>query len=550
MTAATAILTEAMGCHNAGEISRAETLYHAVLAQDPGNLAALVYLGAIALGRGDGAAAMSYADRALMHGRDHAPAWNIKGLAAARLGQAREALDCYERALRLDPGSFDAAANRAAALFSLRRFDEAVKACRLLLRARPDFAAAHCILGNALFESGRLEEAIPSFDAALIHAPRMAEAHNGRANVLRRIGRIEDAIAGYSAAIGCNASFAQAYNNRGVAWQFLRRYEEAVADYDAAIALSPDNADAHWNRALVLLLRGDYENGWPAYEWRWKSTALRHTARTFAAPQWRGEDITGKTILIHAEQGLGDTLQFCRYVPLVAARGARVVVQVHMALSNLLAKLEGAAQVITAQDAIPPIDVHCPLLSLPAVFHTTVDTIPAQVPYIKLDPMVPIIWSARLGPRRGRRRIGLVWAGRPDHHNDHNRSLPVEKIAPWLDLGFEVHCLQKEIKYADRNWAASRGVIFHDHELIDMTDTAGLIAGMDVVISVDTAPAHLAGACGRPTWVLLPYAPDFRWLTERDDSPWYPTARLFRQEAPGDWTAVISAVTDQLRALA
>ena len=549
MTAVTAILNEAMGCHNAGDLSRAEALYHAVLEQDPGNLAALVYLGAIVLGRGDGAAAMAYADRALARDKTHTPAWNIKGLAATRLGQADEALYYYERALRLDPGSFDAAANRAATLLSLWRFDEAVKACGLLLRARPDFAAAHCILGNALFESGRFEEAIPSFDAALAHAPRMAEAHNGRANVLRRIGSTEDAIAGYSAAISCNPSFAEAYNNRGVAWQFLRRYEDAVADYDAAIAISPDNADAHWNRALVLLLRGDYERGWPEYEWRWKSTALRHMARTFAAPQWRGEDITGKTILIHAEQGLGDTLQFCRYVPLMAARGARVVFQVHTTVLSLLRKLDGAAQVITAQDTIPAIDVHSPLLSLPAAFQTTVNTIPAQVPYIKVDPMVPIVWSARLGSRRGRRRIGLVWAGRPDHHNDHNRSLPVEKITPWLDLGLEVHCLQKEIKYADRVWATPRGVIFHDHELADMADTAGLIANMDLVISVDTAPAHLAGACGRPTWVLLPYAPDFRWLTDRDDSPWYPTATLFRQETPGDWTAVIAAVTDQLRAI-
>lgn len=535
-----------MACHNAGDLAQAETLYRAVLDLAPDDVSALTFLAVILLGRGDLVAATACVERALARDPAHVTAWNVKGLVAARSGQSRAALECYDRALHLDPGSFDTAANRAATLLDLRKFGAAVSACKQLLRARPDFASAHCILGNALFEIGRFEDALPCFDAALTYAPRMAEAHNGRANALRRIGRIEDAIAGYSAAIDCNPAFALAYNNRGVARQFLRRYKDAIADYDAAIAISPANADTQWNRALVLLLSGDYENGWPAYEWRWKSAAMRHLARTFAVPQWRGEDIAGKTILIHAEQGLGDTLQFCRYVPLVAARGARVVFQVHVALRNLLAKLEGAAQVLGADDTVPRIDVHCPLLSLPAAFQTTVDTIPAKVPYVKVDPMVPIIWSARLAPRRGRRRVGLVWAGRPEHHNDHNRSLPVAMIAPWLDLGVEVHCLQKEVTPADRVWAEPRGVIFHGDKLVDMNETAGLVANMDVVISVDTAMAHLAGAMARPTWVLLPYAADFRWLTHPTECPWYPTARLFRQETPGDWQGVAAAVAGEL----
>lgn len=549
MAAVNALLDEAIGRHNAGDIGRAEALYRAVLERDPGNLAALVYLGVIVIGRGDGAAAMAYADRALMSDRDHAPAWNLKGLAAARLGQARAAVDYYDRALQLDPGSIDAAANRAAAQLDLEDFKGAVRSCRQLLQTRPEVASSHCILGVALFRLGSFEDALVAFDAALSRAPRMAEAHNGRANVLRRLGRTEEAIAAYSAAIDCNPAFADAYSNRGVAQQFLRRYTEAIADYDAALTISPANADAHWNRALVLLLRGDYETGWPAYEWRWKSAAMRHLARTFAVPQWRGEDIAGKTILIHAEQGLGDTLQFCRYVPLVAARGARVVFQVHRALVSLLAKLEGAAQVIGADDTIPPVDIHCPLMSLPAAFQTTVDTIPARVSYIKVDPMVPIVWSARLGPRNGRRRVGLVWAGRPENQNNHNRNLPVENIAPWLDLGLEIHCLQKDVVYADRGWAAPRGVIFHDHELESMNDTAGLVANMDAVIAVDTAMAHLAGAMGRPTWVLLSYAADFRWLTHPTECPWYATARLFRQETPGDWQGVADAVSGEFGTL-
>lgn len=452
----------------------------------------------------------------------------------------------YLRVLAADPENAVARMNRAAILLDRGDAEGAAADCRDVLRTGTH-AAACCILGIALFNLERPEEALAAFDAALLQAPDMAEAHNGRANVLRGLGRHQEAIFGYSRAIACNPGFADAYSNRGVAWQYLRCYAEALFDYDAAIARAPAHPDAHWNRALVLLLLGDYAAGWAEYEWRWKSKAMRALVRDFAVPQWRGEDVSGRTLLIHAEQGLGDTLQFCRYIALVAARGARVVLEVPRPLARLLAHLAGTAQVITAGDVFPPFDLHCPLLSLPMIFATTVETIPAEVPYIVPAAGQLAEWRARLGPRR-RPRVGLVWAGRPTHHNDRNRSLPSLQIAAWRDLPVEFHCLQKEVTADDRARLGA-WMTFHDHALSDLADTAALAAAMDVVVTVDTSAAHLAGALALPVWILLPFAGDFRWLLDRDDSPWYPTARLFRQLAPGDWSSVVDSIAAELRQL-
>ncbi len=542
-----ALLDAAVARHQAGDLAGAEVLYRHVLEGDPGNLAAHVNLGILNLGRGHTAAALAGADAALARDDTHARAWNLKGLALVGGGDPRAALTCYDRALACDPSSADAAANRAAVLLDLEDAAGAADACRAVLRTRPD-APCHCILGLALFHQNLPTEAVAEFDAALTLAPGMTEAHNGRANALRRLGRLEEAILGYTQAIACNPGAADAYNNRAVAWQYLRRIPEALADYDAALARAPAHTEARWNRGLVRLLAGDYERGFQDYEERWRSAVMRRHARAFSVPQWRGEDVAGKTILIHAEQGLGDALQFCRYVPLVAARGARVVLEVHKPLRRLLTRLPGAAVVITSDDPPPAIDLHCPMLSLPAAFKTTVDTIPAAVPYLAPDPDVAAAWRTKLGPRR-RPRVGVVWAGRPDNQNDINRSMPVETLAPWLAAGVEFHCLQKQVSAQDRAWAEARGVIFHDQALADFADTAALAASMDVVISVCTSVAHLAGALGLPTWIALCFAADWRWLLHRADSPWYPTARLFRQPARDNWAAVAEEVAAELRKL-
>ena len=464
-----------------------------------------------------------------------------------RAGDLAGADALYLRMLEADPGNLAARLNRAAIRLDLGDAEGAAAVCRDLLQAGA-YAAAHCILGLALFKLDRPDEALVELNAALALAPDMAEAHNGLANVLRRLGRVEEAIVAYSQAITCNPASAEAYSNRGVAWQYLRRIPEALADFGAAIARTPGHVEARWNRALVRLLQGDYLQGWPDYELRWRSAAMRKHVRNFAMPQWRGEDISGKTILIHAEQGLGDVLQFCRYVPLVAAREARVLLEVHKPLRRLLSTLEGASLVVTPGEAAPPADLHCPMLSLPAAFGTTLDTIPAADSYLTSDPALAAAWRAKLGSG-AMPRVGVVWAGRPDNQNDVNRSMPVEMLAPLLTAGVELHCLQKEVSAQDRAWAEPRGVVFHDRDLGDFADTAALVANMDAVVSVCTSVAHLAGALGLPTLVALCFAADWRWLLDRADSPWYPSARLFRQPAPGDWAPVMDDVAAELRKL-
>lgn len=471
-----------------------------------------------------------------------------EGIRRHQAGDLAGAEALYRKVLDAAPETAAALVNLAGLLLGQGDVPAALALVDRALRVNGDNAAAHCIRGIVLFNLGHDPDAVREFEQALASAPDMAEAHNGLANVRRRQGRLEDAIAGYSRAIAANPGLADAYSNRGVASASLRRIPEALADYDAALARAPTHAGARWNRALALLLEGDYARGWPDYEERWRTVMRPHT-RAFPAPQWRGEDIAGKTILIHAEQGLGDALQFCRYVPLVAARGARVVCEVHKPLRRLFGALAGVSLLMTSDEAKPPFDLHCPMLSLPGAFGTTLETVPAAAPYLAADPVLVEAWRARLGPRR-RLRIGVVWAGRPDNQDHATRSMPVEMLAPVLDAGAEVHCLQKEVSAPDRAWAAPRGMIFHDHALADFAETAALAAQLDVVVSVCTATAHLAGALGLPVWVLLCFAADWRWLRDREDSPWYPTARLFRQPGPGDWPAVTARVAAALRGLA
>jgi hypothetical protein len=338
------------------------------------------------------------------------------------------------------------------------------------------------------------------------------------------------------------------HNNRGNALQDLMRHDEALASLARAVALKPDYASAYWNESLTRLLQGDFEAGWKLYEWRWRMDSPNWPA---GIPQWLGEErLNGKTIVLHAEQGLGDAIQFCRYAKLVAARGATVLLQVRPALTALLRNLEGVSRVTAGGERLPPHDFHCPLLSLPLAFKTRLETIPADVPYLFADPQRATRWRRRLGDAPSP-RTGLVWAGSMTHKNDRNRSLPLLRLLEALPAGIRCYSLQKELRDGDRELLRQRPEIVHlGDDLADLTDTAALLSELDLVISADTSVVHLAGAMGKPVWVLLPFAPDWRWLLDRDDSPWYPTARLFRQTAIGDWAGVLSRVSDELTATA
>ena len=329
----------------------------------------------------------------------------------------------------------------------------------------------------------------------------------------------------------------------------MLRFEAALECYDRVRALQPDFVDAHYNKSLCRLLTGDLVRGFATHEWRWETAQHRSFKRDFKQPLWTGgEDIAGKTVLLHAEQGFGDTIQFCRYAPLVAARGARVVLEVQEPLFALMTGLQGVAELRARGEVLPDFDLHCPLLSLPRAFATRLETVPATVPYLRAAPEKTAHWGERLGVK-ARPRIGLAWSGRPTHKNDHNRSI---ELAVFLQIfaGIEADLvsLQREMRDADAELLRTRGGVVHfGADLKDFADTAALIVNLDLVVAVDTSVVHLAGALGKPVWVLLPFIPDWRWLLDRPDSPWYPTARLFRQDDSRQWDGVIARVNAALR---
>jgi tetratricopeptide (TPR) repeat protein len=566
--------------HKLGRLAEAIASYERALSARPTFVEALANRGnALAeLGRREEALA-SY-ERALAVRPDHADVLFHRGGVLHDLGRSDEALASYERALTARPDFAEARFNRAVLLQARGRHEAALADYERVVGERPDHAEAHGNRGVVLTELKRLDEAVASYDRAIAARPEYADAWSNRGNALKALRRYEEALASYDRALVLRPDYAEAWSNRGVVLQVLRRFEEALASYDRAqalspgspaalnnrantltelrrfaearehydraLALAPDYAEAGLNRAFLLLVIGEFNEGWTAYEWRRRTPTW--TPRIFAEPEWTGENLSGKTLLLYAEQGFGDTIQFVRYARLVAARGARVVVEVQPALEALLAASDCAETVVAAGATLPPFDLHCPLLSLPRRFATTASTIPADIPYIRPPPARVEAWKTRL-PRDGL-RVGLAWSGHPSNAKDYDRSIPFAQLAPLLALdGVRFVSLQKDVRASDAAaFAACEGVIDPRAELNDFSDTAAVIANLDLVIAVDTAVAHLAGAMGKPAWILLPYVPDFRWLIDRADSPWYPSARLWRKSARSDWGEVLAAVARQLGA--
>jgi tetratricopeptide (TPR) repeat protein len=472
-----------------------------------------------------------------------------RGGALQKLGRFEEALASYDRALVISPGLVEAHVNRGNTLIALDRHNDALASLDRALVLRPDLVEALTNRGNALNGLKRYADALESYDRAIGCQPAYAAAHYNRGTTLHEMKRYGEAIAAYDRAIALQPDYPEAFSNRGATLWELRRHGEALASYDRAIALQPAFPEAHWNAASLRLLTGDLARGWEEYEWRWKYKTMVLAKRNFAQPQWVGEPIEGKTILLHSEQGLGDAIQFCRYVPLVAGRGARVILEVDRRLQELVSSLVGVPQVLSTGDALPEFDVHCPLLSLPRAFNTALETVPAQTPYLRAPPERLAKWSARLGPKHGL-RVGLIWSGNPAHHRDQARSIELSALTPLLDVPATFFSLQKDIRPADAAMLAAHSeVIQIADDLVDFSDTAAVMTQLDLIISVDTSTVHLAGALGRPVWILLPYLPDWRWLLDRDTSPWYPTARLFRQDETRGWDSVIPRVHTALAEL-
>lgn len=489
--------------------------------------------------------ALAAYDRAVALQADYAEAQDNRGVVLEQLGRYPEALAAHDRALALRPAFAEAWHNRGVALMGLGRHGEALDSLDRALALRPAFAEALNHRGVALTRLKRHEEALASIEAALALRPDFIDATGNRGAALVELGRPEEALADLDRALAVEPGSARFHGSRGCALQRLGRYPEALAEAELAVGLDPDTPQQRWNLSLVQLAMGDYQQGWANYEWRWRCNDL--TPREFPQPLWLGEsDLAGRTILVHAEQGLGDTLHFCRLAPQLTARGARVILQVQKPLRAMLQSLQGVAAVLADGDPLPDFDLHCPLLSLPLALGLRVETIPAPIPYLAADPERVAAWQQRL-PADGRLRVGLAASGNPGYGNDRIRSMPMHFLAPLLDQPIQAVLLQKDIRPGDQAFlAAHPALAVVAGELADFTDTAALIDTLDLVISVDTSVAHLAGALGKPLWLLQPAVPEWRWLTGRDDSPWYPQARLFRQDRPGDWAGVVARAADAI----
>jgi tetratricopeptide (TPR) repeat protein len=515
------------------------------LSIEPDNLLALNNRGHILWQLKRPEEALESLDRALAIKPDYADALCNRGNALADLRRLDEALLSYDQALLINPNDAPTLNNRGNVLWALERHEQALQSYDKALAINPDDLSALKDRGTALLNLGRGAEALACFDSALAIKPGDPYLVFKRGGALVTLDRYEEALDCFDRAFTITPDDADVLDDRGTVLAALQRYAEAIASYDQALTIAPDSAKAHWNRALALLRVGRYHEGWKEYEWRWKVNASWVRAHDFPPHLlWLGEQpIQGKTILLHAEQGFGDTIQFVRFVPLVAALGAKVIVEVQPQLKTLVSTVKGADQVIGKGEHLPPFDWHCPLLSLPLALKTRLETIPAATPYVSVSEEHLAFWARQL-PKSEIPRIGVVWGGNPDFSNDRSRSIG---LAPLQGLfatpGFQFVSLQKDLRGGDEEILRNHPQVIHlGDKLADFSDTAAIVSSLDLVISSDTAPVHLAGALGRPVWVLLDHVSDWRWMLNRDDSPWYPTARLFRQKVAGDWGGVVQEI--------
>lgn len=480
---------------------------------------------------------------------DYVEALFALAVALDLVGRSSETLTVCERITAINPGLPEPHIRRGRILEAEGRLEEAHAAYRAAADIVPDHADVLAGVANTAAAAGHPDEALAAAQRLVTLMPVRAESHLVLGAAFQRLGRYEDAVASYRRATSLDGSLAVAHANLGGALVELCRIDEATASLVTSLRIDPDSANARWNLCVALLLSGDLRRGWDLYDARFTKSGRPVDRQVLDQPQWMGEDIAGKTILVHSEQGLGDTIQFVRYVPLLAERGARVLVDAPASLVPLLSGIEGAAAVIATGEAVPPFDVHSPLPGLPRAFGTDLESIPAAPAYLTSDPDKRKLWAARLG-ERSRPRVGLVWSGSTIHLNDHNRSLPLAALVSALPEGIDYVSLQKELRASDAAALAARPDIrFVGDELADFSDTAALADLVDVVVSVDTSVAHLAGALGRPTFLLLPFSPDWRWLLGRSDSPWYPSMRLYRQARLGDWGAPFDQLRGDLEAL-
>ncbi|MGD9538731.1 MAG: tetratricopeptide repeat protein [Alphaproteobacteria bacterium] len=533
--------------------AEAEALYRRVCALRPTDAEAHNNLGVALAHQGKTAEAETCFRRSLDQRPDFPDALSNLGLVLKKSGRGEAAIPLYRRALAANPDFADAMNNLGVALTEKGEKGETAEAIALLRRAgelRPNDAEPFNNLGNALVEAGRFPEAIEALKRAVALRPHYPEAYSNLGIALREAGALEDSIASLNKSLEQRPGYAEALLNLGHSWRAAGDADKAIACNEAAIAARPDLAEAHWNLALARLLKGDFAAGFRGYEWRFKRPK-GDRPRPCDRPRWTRGAPPGSTVLVYAEQGLGDTIQLARYVPRLKALGFNVVLEVQPALKRMFGGIDGI-ETVGRGEALPPFDSHIPLLSLPAALDASLDRIPAARGYLRADPARTAAWRERLGAGTGGLRVGLVWRGNPKHGNDRLRSLDPALLEPLFHVpDVRLFSLQKEPRDGDLETLRRFGPLDDlAPDLSDFSETGAALGALDLAISVDTSVAHLAGALGRPVWILVPFAPDWRWLLEREDSPWYRSARLFRQARPRDWAEVMARVARALEALA
>lgn len=552
-------------------MTEARASYEQAVQLAPGSIAAQIGLGNVLAALGEGERALKHLKKAVSAEPRHAPAHTAYANALLASGRREEAKASLERALELDanspdahfnlgnwylkgkefapaiehlkrslalkPGQADAFNNLGLAYAEVKEIDASKENYLHAIELNPAYADANFNLGNLLAGENLHREAIECFDRAVALQPEFAKAFHNRGASEEKLGELEAAEASYRAAIAADPEYGDVLSNLGLLLT-VRGNAEGIRILEELLAREPDAVDAHWNLGIALLRRGEYLRGWPEYEWRWEREKFTSPKRGFKQPQWRGEPLAGETILLHAEQGFGDTLQFVRYVPLVAARVGRVVLEVQPALVRLLARVPGVAGCIAKGQPLPEFAWHCPLMSLPLAFGTTIETIP------------PIAYPGE--PRaaqeaKGELRVGLVWAGNPKHPLDALRSIPFAELLPLAEIeGVSFASLQVGAAAAAEaaNWP--RDLAEPLKQVRDFADTAEVVEGLDLVITIDSAVAHLAGTLRKPVWILQSPIPDWRWGLNGDATAWYPTARQFRRASSEPWQAVIARVAAAL----
>jgi len=545
-----------------GKIDQSIEALSKALSLDPKYTDAYYNLGITLQNRGENDEAIEAYTKALSLNPNYAEAYNNIGIALHNKGKINHAIEAFIKALSIHPQYAEAYYNLGNALKNQHKINHAITAYTKAIAINPQYVDAYNNLGVTLKAQGKIDEAIETYTKALSLNPHHAGVYNNFGAALKEQGKIDKAIEIYAKALSLNPQYADAYCNLGNALYDINKVNESIEAYTKALSLNPHHTGASWNQSLALLLSGDLTEGFKLYEYRWETEGgLEKFKRSFPQRLWLGEeDINGKTILIHSEQGLGDTLQFCRYLELLANQGVNIIFEVQKPLIRLLQDFKGVSTLVEKGSPLPAFDYHCPLLSLPLAFHTSLTSIPTQTPYISVDQSLLDSWKDKLGKRRAL-RVGLVWNGgfranQPElWYANNRRNIPLELIVKLNRADVDFYSLQKgepaesEFKRSCHELWSTDNLFNYMDDVEDFADTAGLISQLDLIIAVDTSTAHLAAAMGKPVWLLNRFDTCWRWMLHREDSPWYPTLTLFRQPSFGDWAGVIQRVRDRLDTL-